>query len=543
MADKIFLNARYAFRSDTLENWQRLNPVLEKGEPAVVTDGVNGEWLKIGDGINTFNNLAWRKGPKGEQGIRGIQGVKGDKGDNYVLTLEDKQEIANMVDVETVTVDPTYNPTSENAQSGKAVAQALAETVVGSGVYVGSGEMPEGYNVQVDPNGEAYELSNTFSAAIKNTVSGLVVSANDVSPIEHNLGVKVSSNNLFDKSIPYGDYLNIIGGYGYLPIWVGKGNTVTVSLSQKHPTGLGGYCYIRDNGTNSGGGPEQKWLYHNTNDGLCNKSQTITSVDGYVSVYFTVETYNNLKDELQVEIGTTATEYEPYVEPPTVTIRRYGKNLYDLYAENVRSFGGTNSFDATSKSDGRLTISSDNKKITTLWHCPVFQLYSEKLPKGSYTFSFKCGFENSVPKGATPNCLYVNFDGVQNSGKSLYDGSHNITFNLEKETTIEINFYKHIYASPEGQGSEYASDTIYKADFWDIQLESGKNATEYEEYKQLQEAAANADGIVTGLTSISPNMTIMADNNGANLNVTYNVDTKTYIDNKFAELAQAILNS
>ena len=141
MSDKIFLNARYAFRSDTLENWQNINPVLEKGEPAIVNDGIDGEWLKIGDGVTPFNSLEWKKGPKGEQGLQGIkgdkgekgdvgasgpQGVKGDKGDNYILTLEDKQEIANMVDVDTVTVDPTYSPTSENAQSGKAVAEAIS---------------------------------------------------------------------------------------------------------------------------------------------------------------------------------------------------------------------------------------------------------------------------------------------------------------------------------------------------------------------------------------------------------------------------------
>ena len=113
MSDKIFLNARYAFRSDTLENWQSENPILEKGEPAVVTDGVNGEWLKIGDGINTFNLLEWKKGPKGEQGDTGPQGEKGDVG-------------ADGKDGKDAVTDQTYSPTSENAQSGKAVAEAIS---------------------------------------------------------------------------------------------------------------------------------------------------------------------------------------------------------------------------------------------------------------------------------------------------------------------------------------------------------------------------------------------------------------------------------
>ena len=55
-----------------------------------------------------------------------VPAIKGDKGDSYVLTEEDKQEIANMS-----TTDQTYDPTSTNAQSGKAVAQAVANA--GSG--------------------------------------------------------------------------------------------------------------------------------------------------------------------------------------------------------------------------------------------------------------------------------------------------------------------------------------------------------------------------------------------------------------------------
>ena len=109
MSTKIYANARFGLREDTLENWSKNNPILEKGEPAVVRDGVNGEWLKIGDGITDFNRLPWKKGPKGEQGIQGIKGDKGDKGDAGKDAVTDQ----------------TYNPNSPNAQSGKAVNEAL----------------------------------------------------------------------------------------------------------------------------------------------------------------------------------------------------------------------------------------------------------------------------------------------------------------------------------------------------------------------------------------------------------------------------------
>lgn len=71
MQDKIFLNSHYAFRADTLENWQRENPILENGEPSVVSDGNDGEWLKIGDGVTPWNDLKYRQGPQGKPGADG----------------------------------------------------------------------------------------------------------------------------------------------------------------------------------------------------------------------------------------------------------------------------------------------------------------------------------------------------------------------------------------------------------------------------------------------------------------------------------------
>ena len=146
MANKIYLNSTFGYREDTLENWTSSNPILEKGEPSIVRDGADGEWLKIGDGKTVWNDLPWKKGPKGDvgpigprgetgpQGVRGAQGEKGDQGPagergkdgaDYVLTEADKEEIANMAKP---VADQTYNPESENAQSGIAVAEALETT-------------------------------------------------------------------------------------------------------------------------------------------------------------------------------------------------------------------------------------------------------------------------------------------------------------------------------------------------------------------------------------------------------------------------------
>ncbi|MBR4972857.1 MAG: succinylglutamate desuccinylase/aspartoacylase family protein [Clostridia bacterium] len=96
MADdirKVYGDARFVLRKDTLENWQTENPVLLEGEPSYVTDGEDNKKIKLGDGITPWNDLAY---------------------------------FSSGTDVE---VDQNYNPESENAQSGKAVAEAIRSSV------------------------------------------------------------------------------------------------------------------------------------------------------------------------------------------------------------------------------------------------------------------------------------------------------------------------------------------------------------------------------------------------------------------------------
>lgn len=93
---KIYLESfHFQARRDTEENWSESNPVLCDGEFAIITDGADGEWLKVGDGVTEWRNLPYRKGPKGDRG-------------------------------EPALTDSEYNPESENAQSGRAVAQAIS---------------------------------------------------------------------------------------------------------------------------------------------------------------------------------------------------------------------------------------------------------------------------------------------------------------------------------------------------------------------------------------------------------------------------------
>lgn len=108
---QILAAARFKPRSDTLENWEKENPVLLSGEPSVVIDGTESEKIKLGDGVTPWNELDWWKGPKGEKGDTGAQGEPGKD----------------------AVIDQAYNPESENAQSGKAVAEAISGIKVSGG--------------------------------------------------------------------------------------------------------------------------------------------------------------------------------------------------------------------------------------------------------------------------------------------------------------------------------------------------------------------------------------------------------------------------
>ncbi|MBO5019579.1 MAG: collagen-like protein [Clostridia bacterium] len=134
---KIFANMRYKHRSDSLKNWNTNNPVLLEGEVGVVTgreavgDGLEDETekFKIGDGVTPWNELKWWKGPRGVDGIQGEKGEKGERGDQGEQGIQGPKG-ENGKDA---IIDQTYNPESENAQSGKAVAEAIANISVRGG--------------------------------------------------------------------------------------------------------------------------------------------------------------------------------------------------------------------------------------------------------------------------------------------------------------------------------------------------------------------------------------------------------------------------
>lgn len=147
MPNKIYVNARYGFREDTIENWQVENPVLEKGEPSIVRDPEEpSEWLKIGDGETPWNDLPYRKGPQGApftyddfsaEQLASLTGPKGDKGEAGAIKFIPVTELpTENIDDSAIYLLPAENEEARNLYDEYIYNNGAWELIGAAGVEV-----------------------------------------------------------------------------------------------------------------------------------------------------------------------------------------------------------------------------------------------------------------------------------------------------------------------------------------------------------------------------------------------------------------------
>ena len=372
--------------------------------------------------------------------------------------------------LDSVAIDQTYDPESENGLSGKAVAEAVSET----------------------------------APAIKNTLKGEVLTVNDVSPLEHSLKVNVESKNLFNGLMEQGSFDTTTG------------EELTTDSNKNIRARSVGYIQV-SKGTYTLSTAENWWFVLYVYDINGNYIANESKIDWWSS---NIYTFTILGDRLikfgmrradnatflisdikwvQLEFGSTATEYTPY-DVNGVKISRYGKNLLDLSEFITGKDWNNNSnpsmahIDFSCKPNTEYSISWDNSYKGKVLFVIEKTAVGSSVSNGTHDVSYREVFYLTTKSNT--NCLCVLIQDTNYVG------------------TIDVDFIK---------GSN-------------LQIELGKAVTSHEPYKESQTATANTDGTVNGLTSISPNMTLVTDTNGVLINCEYNADTKMYIDNKFAEL-------
>ena len=368
------------------------------------------------------------------------------------------------------------------------------------------------------------------------TISGNIISVNDASPIEHSLGVKLTNKNLID--IP--NLENIKGDGTVVTLYDsikkincgGKDTFISckpiineeISISEN-----GNLIYA--NITFENGFVGNYALYAMRTSGTIDFGTFVPSAtNGDIIAMKIIKhgrwTGGNLSiTNIQLEFGTTATEYTPYITDFTdVEVTRCGKNLFN--SSNNKYKGASV---VKENENGRITVSQNNKSI---WVSANFPLPNSLVGK-TVTISAKVSTsgENfgglrimwvATNGGATGNHIISRCD-VSGTNQDVSVSGVIPPRPAEEYNQLCLLLYSNTEATL-NSGVEYT--TTYS----NIQIEVGNTATEYEPYNE-QTANSNADGTVEGLTSISPNMTLYADNNGAIINCQYYRDIDRYIDN------------
>jgi hypothetical protein len=350
--------------------------------------------------------------------------------------------------------------------------------------------IPEDYTVM---EAKVNELAN----AVKGYLSGAVVFADDVSPVEHCPVVKVHGKNL----VPYGT-ITFTRNKSYLldnPLPAG---TYTIS------------AYITSSDTDSDysavsiNSKSEVMKYIALKRG--NRVSSTFTVDKPITNIDFCSAYNYSQGEgdtatwsdIQIEEGSVATDYEAYIDPSTVTVSRCGRNLIPKITEpiNVQAGGITQVI----STNGAVKI---NGTATAPAYLFVSAIYN--LPKAVYHLTGNTSDECLLIASAYNGEAYV-FE--------AQDRGSGVILDLTDKTFDHVRVMMYV---PTG-------NTVGKTIYPMLNIEQA--GTEYENPKEVTTHIPSSDGTVSGVTSLSPNMTILTDTEGVIVECEYNRDTNKVID-------------
>ena len=444
---------------------------------------------------------------------------KGLSSNDY--TNEEKEKLAGIEEGAEVNapVDTTYIPTSQNAQSGIAVAQAIDTC---SPAIVTSSD-----------TGKALSIPDSSESVIKG-LTAYGESTQDGTPTPDSPVEIVSVENpvisVYGKNlIPY-PYINTTKTINGIIFTDNGDGSITINGTATanaffaltalnlYPKGI----YYLSGGA-SGGGTSSYALVARNREGA---SYTFLKMDYGSGVkielseddtmMFEIRVYsgttvNNLVFKPQLEIGTVATSYEPYIEPQTITIPYTFRGLKN-------SSGGWVARDELRVEDGRVETKTSFKKMTfngtENWSAYTSQSNHFQITVGDNAFG-----RDSVVRIA---CNYL-------PGRAAYSNAG-----------VGYGAF-----SADGSRLRFKNKDISTVDEWEAWLsELSSNGTPFTVVYKLANdvitdiTATEAGQALLALKTNYPSTSVISD---IDLNLTYRADTKNYIDNKIAALTALTL--
>lgn len=354
---------------------------------------------------------------------------------------------------------------------------------------------------------EQTRANNTFANALKGTASGSAILIDDVSPITHDMGVKVKSKNLLPY--PYAETTKTKNGVTFTDNGDG---TITANGTATNLTDfILAYNYQIRKGMLISGSPDGQSFSTFEVQAYLDENNSISSIIGlasktdYIAPNVRIRirsgaTLNNVVFKPQIEFGTIATDYTPFVPDLTkVKVKKCGKNLFD------KSIPISNYI--------RLDNSYKYLKYYVGTGTNVTVSIAEK-PTAPNDNGFIYVYPSVTPKPRNAKWL------AHQTSPELCN---------QQQTVVSIDGYVCLVVSVDRVLDYYGNS---------IQIELGSTATDYEPYKECAEYTPTADGTVEGVTSLYPNTTLTTDTGGIIIDCEYNRD----ISKAFAELQAAIIS-
>ena len=358
---------------------------------------------------------------------------------------------------------------------------------------------------------------------IKGQASGGAVVLTDASPIRHNLGVRVSSKNLIPY--PYYDTTKEVNGITFTDNGDGSitmNGTATANalfwLETHHNDKnihISKGAFLSGTQNDAGSGrygltiittEENYWADYG--HGLSISAGT--TIKGIYVMVFAGYTVNNVTIYPQLEIGTTATPYTPFVpDISAVKLLAQGKNL-------ISSDIWSGVFDK--QADGSYL---SNRVLTDTGRREFY------LPPAVYTVSYDVKCE----AGANYRLSIVYEDDTTQDNYVASTGDYVHSERLTNGKAIKAIGWCY-------------SDISQNVQFKNLQIAINP-ATEYEPYIAPVEYPVNADGSVSGVKSIFPCTTLMTDTEGVLIECEYNKDVAKVIsslEKRIAELEAQLIS-
>ena len=366
------------------------------------------------------------------------------------------------------------------------------------------------------------EFQNSISNALVGNASGEMVVLDDVSPIAHGIVASVRKKNLCNIASITGEE-NAAGDIKLLDIK--KHGTYTASADVT--------LYADDTATNpifTVQALYTDYTYSNggyssavPKDGVTRRFASTVTTDStkeikYIRIialnYSTQNGRHAKAENIQLEVGASATPYAPYVaDTSSVKVKVLGKNLataQQIHEGNTRyevvEFDGRTCVKfVDNSSNSRAVIPfKPNTQYTVSFDARVvkWQDINNRIRSCLFTFFYSDGTSNNFTKDRNEAWEHCTF--TSTAGKTVV-GVGNTSYDVVNFNYIDINSF---------------------------QLEESPIETEYEPYK---EPVTYAQG--EPINSIYPATTLMTDTAGAVMDVEYNRD----LNKAFLELQKSIL--